>query len=133
MSNRVPKPLAENSNNYLRRLRIERISLGRQVRDNLIEERVTAYRERMRRRAKVDPVLVYYDGEDYFLKDGFLRVEAALSLGRKTILAEVISGTRAGMAAQWKRFLGTFEVKSRERDKEVGPHLKHVSEHRCES
>ena len=79
---------------------------------NLIEERVTAYRDRMRRRAKVDPVLVYYDGESYFLKDGFHRVEAARSLGRKTIVAEVISGTRAGMAAEWKKFLGTLQAKN---------------------
>jgi hypothetical protein len=66
----------------------------------------------MRRRAKVDPVLVYYDGESYFLRDGFQRVEAARSLGRKTIVAEVISGTRAGMAAEWKKFLGTLQAKN---------------------
>lgn len=114
MINCVPKPLAANSNNHVRRLRIQRISLGRRSRENLIEERVTVYRDRMSRREKVDPVLVYYDGETYFLKDGFQRVEAALSLGRKTILAEVISGTRVGMAAEWKRFLATFEVRSRE-------------------
>jgi hypothetical protein len=115
MRNRAPNPLAVNSNNHLRRLPIERIGLGRQARENLIEDRVIAYRDRMRRRAKVDPVLVYYDGESYFLKDGFQRVEAARSLGRKTILAEVIPGTRAGMAAEWKRFLATFQVRSLER------------------
>lgn len=71
--------------------------------------------DRMRRRAKVDPVLVYYDGENYFLKDGYQRVEAALRLGRKTILAEVIPGTRAGMAAEWKRFLAAITVRPAER------------------
>ena len=65
----------------------------------------------MRRRVKIDPVLVYYDGEHYLLKDGFQRVEAALRLGRKTILAEVIPGTRAGMAAEWKRFVAALKVR----------------------
>jgi hypothetical protein len=61
-------------------------------------------------RAKIDPVLVYYDGANYFLKDGFQRVEAALRLGRKTILAEVLPGTRAGLASEWKRFLAALKV-----------------------
>lgn len=114
MSSHAPKPLGVNSNNHLRRLRIERIRLGSPPRENLIVERVTAYLDRMRCRAKVDPVLVYHDGENYFLKDGFQRVEAALRLGRKTILAEVIPGTRAGMAAEWKRFLAALNARPRE-------------------
>jgi signal transduction histidine kinase len=89
MSGHAPKPLGVNSNTPVRRLQIERIRLGSQPQENLIEERVIAYRDRMRCRVKVDPVLVYYDGEDYFLKDGFQRVEAALRLGRKTILAKI--------------------------------------------
>ena len=100
MSSHAPKPLGVNSNNHLRRLRIAvRIRLGSPPRENLIEERVTAYLDRNALPRKVDPVLVYHDSENYFLKDGFQRVEAALRLGRKTILVEVIPGTRAGMAA----------------------------------
>ena len=115
MSSPAPKPLGVNSNTHVRRLPIERIRLGSQPQENLIEERVIAYRDRMRYRAKIDPVLVYYDGENYFLKDGFQRVEAALRLGRKTILAEVIPGTRAGMAAEWKRFLAALKVTPQEK------------------
>jgi hypothetical protein len=70
--------------------------------------------DRMRGRMKVDPVLIYYDGENYFLKDGFQRVEAALRLGRKTILAEVIPGTRAGIAAEWRKFLAALRVRPAE-------------------
>jgi len=110
MSSYAPKPLGVNLNAHVRRLQIERIRLGSQPQENLIEERVIAYRDRMLYRAKIDPVLVYYDGEKYFLKDGFQRVEAALRLGRKTILAEVVPGTRAGMASEWKRFLAAFKV-----------------------
>jgi hypothetical protein len=115
MSSPAPKPLGVNSNAHVRRLRIERIRLGSQPQDNLIEECVIAYRDRMRYRAKIDPVLVYFDGENYFLKDGFQRIEAALRLGRKTILAEVIPGTRAGMAAEWKRFLAALKFKPQEK------------------
>jgi hypothetical protein len=73
-------------------------------------------------------LLVYYDGENYFLKDGFQRVEATLRLGRKTILAEVIPGTRAGMAAEWKRFLAALKVTlTNPAAKQVEPRLEQVS------
>jgi len=97
-------------NSRLRRLPIERIRLGSQPGENLIEDRVAQYAEYMRHRAKIEPVLVCYDGKDYLLKDGFQRVEAATRLGRKTILAEIIPGTRAEMAAEWQRFLAALRV-----------------------
>jgi hypothetical protein len=68
------------------------------------------YVERMCRREKIDPVLVCYDGEDYILKDGFHRLEAALRLGRKSILAKITPGTRSEMTAEWQRYLA--ELKS---------------------
>lgn len=97
-------------NSHLRRLPIDRIRLGFQPGDNLIEDRVTKYADQMRHRAKIDPVLVCYDGKDYLLKDGFQRVEAAIRMGRKTILAEIIPGTRAEMAADWQRFLAALRI-----------------------
>lgn len=97
-------------NSHLRRLPIERIRLGFQPGENLIEDRVNEYANHMRHRAKIDPVLVCYDGKNYLLKDGFQRVEAAIRLGRKTILAEIIPGTRAEMAAEWQRFLAALRV-----------------------
>jgi hypothetical protein len=96
---------ADSQNKQRRRLPIERIRLGFQPRENLIEDRVNEYANHMRHRAKIDPVLVCYDGRDYLLKDGFQRVEAAIRLGRKTILAEIIPGTRAEMEAAWRRYL----------------------------
>jgi hypothetical protein len=56
------------------------------------------------------PVVVCYDGKDYLLKDGFHRVEAAVILGRKTILAEIIPGTRAEMHAEWRRYLAELKA-----------------------
>jgi ParB-like chromosome segregation protein Spo0J len=110
MSSRAPKRLSVNSNSQLRRLQIERICLDFQPRENLIDESVAEYVERMRRREKIDPVLVCYDRKDYVLKDGFHRLEAALRLGRKSILAKITSGTRSEMTAEWQRYLA--ELKS---------------------
>ena len=89
----------------MRRLPITKLLLGFQRSENLIDEDVNSYVNKFRRREKVDPVLVYYDGENYHLADGFHRVAAATKLGRKTILAEVVRGTRADMDAEFQRYL----------------------------
>jgi len=104
------KNLGVNPTGQIRRLRIEQICLDFQPPENLTGERVAEYAEQMRRRVKIDPVLVCYDGKDYILKDGFHRVGAAMSLGRKTILAEISSGTRADMAAEFQRFLAALKA-----------------------
>src|SRR4051812_19507314 len=44
---------------------------------------------------KIPPVVVFYDGENYILADGFHRVAAARQIGWKDIPAEVRSGTQA--------------------------------------
>jgi hypothetical protein len=104
------KNFSVNPNGRIRRLRIEQVCLDFQPPENLMDERVAEYVEQMRRRVKIDPILVCYDGKDYILKDGFHRVEAAMSLGRKTILAEISSGTRAEMAAEFQRFLAALKA-----------------------
>jgi hypothetical protein len=110
MNSLVQQALDLNADRQLRRLKIGRICLDFQPRENLIDERVAEYVEDMRRRAKIDPVIVYYDGKDYLLKDGFHRVEAALRLGRKTILAEVTPGTLSEMEAEWQRVLAAVRA-----------------------
>ena len=44
--------------------------------------------------ATPDPVLVFHDGTDYWLADGFHRVAARAKVGRLTVKAEVRQGTR---------------------------------------
>lgn len=51
------------------------------------------YADDMLNGAVFPPVTVYFDGIDYFLGDGFHRVEAARKIERKEILAEVRKGT----------------------------------------
>ena len=72
---------------HIRRLRIDRLCLDFQPHENLINDTVTEYMDCMRRREKIDPVEVCFDGTNYNLKDRFHRVQAAIRLGRKTILA----------------------------------------------
>ena len=64
---------------------------GTQIRAALDEATVTHYAAIG---TALPPVRVFYDGKDYWLSDGFHRVEAALRSGRKRIDAEIKKGTR---------------------------------------
>lgn len=57
---------------------------------NAVEE----YTEAMLAGSVFPPVVVFYDGSDYWLADGFHRRNAAIGAGFETINAEVKSGTR---------------------------------------
>lgn len=72
---------------------------GTQMRDGLNQERVNEYAEEMaevRSWGKFPHVVVFYDGTNYWLADGFHRVAAAarMPLIVPTVLAEVNAGTR---------------------------------------
>jgi ParB-like chromosome segregation protein Spo0J len=59
----------------------------------LFEEKVREYAGMIRRREKIQPTMVYHDGQNYWLADGFHRVTAAQRLGRKRIKATIVPGT----------------------------------------
>jgi hypothetical protein len=68
---------------------------GTQSRAAINEETVSEYAEAMRRPETVfPPVIVYYDGREYWLADGFHRVEAWREIGRVEVPAEVRQGDR---------------------------------------
>lgn len=73
---------------------------GTQPRAQLDAFVVSDYTEAMERGDSFPPVRVVYDGEDYWLWDGFHRLKAAEKLGRETIEAEVSAGTHQD--AVWK-------------------------------
>lgn len=52
---------------------------GTQSRVSIDDATVTEYREAMQAGAQFPPVVVYYDGSDYWLADGFHRVQAWLA------------------------------------------------------
>ncbi|MGR3278720.1 ParB N-terminal domain-containing protein [Acaryochloris marina NIES-2412] len=69
-----------------------RMDGGTQPRSRLYEEVVADYADDMQQGAKFPPVVIYYDGEEYWLADGFHRVRAKEAIGSKEIAAEVIPG-----------------------------------------
>ncbi len=65
---------------------------GAQMRVEMKPDTVREYADEMASGTVFPPVVVYHDGTDYWLGDGFHRVEAARKLGRETIDADVRDG-----------------------------------------
>jgi uncharacterized ParB-like nuclease family protein len=77
------------------RMPIKSIRRDLQHPDSLISGKVREIAAALERGEGLPPVIVRRDGENYWLQDGFHRVEAALSLGREEIDAEILLGTPA--------------------------------------
>lgn len=79
-----------------------RLDGGTQPRASVSFEVVQDYCEAMQAGAKFPPVIVFYDGTDYWLADGFHRVKAAYAANCDTIECELHQGTQED--AQWYSF-----------------------------
>ena len=79
-----------------------RLDGGTQPRAMIDQIVVTEYAEAMREGASFPAVVVWFDGTDYWLSDGYHRVHAALTLGMDTIHADVRTGTQQD--AQWHSY-----------------------------
>jgi len=81
---------------HVEEVQIERIRLdgGTQPRASIDNDVVDEYRERMEDGDEFPPVVVFYDGSDYWLGDGFHRVYAGKRAGFKKISADVRQGTQ---------------------------------------
>jgi len=77
---------------YLKKESIQ--TKGMQVRARLCEETVKEYAEAMSAGAKFPPVIVFHDGTNYWLADGFHRLEAWKRNGVENVKAEVKEGSR---------------------------------------
>jgi hypothetical protein len=77
------------------RLRIDQIRRdgGTQPRAQLSEDVIADYAEEMKRGAKFPPVVIFHDGTNYWLADGFHRVGAAKLNGDEEISADIRQGT----------------------------------------
>lgn len=80
----------------MKSLRISEIrtDAGTQIRVRLDDATVAEYAEAYKDGAKFPPVIVFHDGSEYILADGFHRVMGANSAGFKDVLADVRKGTR---------------------------------------
>lgn len=66
---------------------------GTQPRAGLNPEVIAEYADAMRAGASFPPVTVFYDGESYWLSDGFHRLEAANQIESSVITADIHQGT----------------------------------------
>jgi len=66
---------------------------GAQMRVEMRVETVNDYANDMLDGATFPPVVVFYDGSDYWLGEGYHRVEATRKISRETIVAEIRQGT----------------------------------------
>lgn len=71
-----------------------RIDGGTQSRKQVYEETVTAYTENILSEFRMPPVVVFHDGKDYWLADGFHRYHAHKRAGKKSIECDVITGLK---------------------------------------
>lgn len=72
-----------------------RLDGGTQPRTAISEETVANYAEHMQAMAPVfPPVVLFFDGADHWLADGFHRCHAAKQIGREEIAADIRTGTR---------------------------------------
>ena len=84
------------------KLALDKIRLdgGTQPRAELLLEVIDDYAEQMRGGAEFPPVIVFFDGRDYWLADGFHRIGAARQVDPdRPIEVEVRQGTQSD--AQW--------------------------------
>lgn len=75
---------------------------GTQPRAAINREVLSDYMASMAAGAEFPPVTVFYDGTDYWLADGFHRINAAEKAGRNEVACDVHQGTQ--LDAQWYSF-----------------------------
>lgn len=79
-----------------------RLDGGTQTRARIHEDIIEEYAEDMKSGAPFPPLIVFHDGRDYWLGDGFHRWGAAMELKLDSIECEIRQGTMAD--AQWYSF-----------------------------
>jgi ParB-like chromosome segregation protein Spo0J len=91
-------------------LPISSLRLEFQPQEHLLGERVQEYASAMRDGEVFPPVTVYYDGEKYWLFDGFHRVAAAKQVGIKLVQVEIVLGTFSDMERAFREFLTALKA-----------------------
>lgn len=71
-----------------------RIDGGTQPRGELYSSAIEEYADAYLSGAQLPPVTLFYDGDDYWLADGFHRVAAAKAAGKTEICEHITPGTR---------------------------------------
>lgn len=75
-------------------LKTIRIDGGTQSRVEISQEAVADYAEALKAGAELPPVVVFHDGADHWLADGFHRFHAHGMAGKASVLADIRAGTQ---------------------------------------
>jgi len=100
---------------------------GTQPRAELDLSVVGEYAEAMERGVDFPPISVVYDGEEYWLYDGFHRLRAAMKRERETIEAEVEQGTQED--AVWRSLAANKDHGLRRSQKDKRRAIKRALKH----
>jgi ParB-like chromosome segregation protein Spo0J len=100
---------------------------GTQVRANPAPRAIEEYAVQMQAGDQFPPVTVWYDGEHYWLSDGFQRVAAAERIGRTSILAEVRRGSLND--ARWSSYAANSRHGIRRSQADILNAIRHALEH----
>jgi uncharacterized ParB-like nuclease family protein len=91
-------------------IKIDILRLDFQAAECLIEETVRDKMQQIANGQPLEPILVRFDGESYFVQDGFHRVEAARRSGISEIDAEISPGTMQEMEHEFRKFLDALKT-----------------------
>ena len=70
------------------------IDSGIQSREQLNTDTINEYAEQMTEGVKFPPLTVFYDGQNYWLADGFHRISAYIVAGFKNVEVEIKEGDK---------------------------------------
>lgn len=87
-------PLADEGQPQLLSLSLVKLDPEIQPRQKLNQEVITEYSEAMRRGGQFPPIIAYFDDTEYWLADGFHRIQAWKTTGKSKVLVEVRPGSR---------------------------------------
>jgi hypothetical protein len=95
------------------RIKLRVLRLDFQPAENLIEENVQAIMRQIAAGQLPKPIDVRFDGESYFVRDGFHRVDAARRCGLLEIDANISSGTLHEMEDEFREMLKKLNAELR--------------------
>ena len=106
-------PMAE----FSTMLPIDSIRPDFQGEEYLDRDKVESFAAAIRGGEALPPIIVRFDGETYWLQDGFHLLHSAKALGQSEIAVEIRPGSYSDIEAEWQAGLKALNAWAAERDK----------------